>query len=517
MLDKTNSAARPKAYSYVRFSTPEQMRGDSFRRQTEAAARYAATHGLDLDETFSFHDLGVSAFHGRNRAEGMLGEFLAYVRSGDIPKGSYLLVENLDRISRENALDALDALKDIAREGITIVTLHDGRSFTYESLRLNPIDLMIAVMMFMRANEESATKARRLREAWGSKRKNAADRPLTRLCPGWMQLRDDRSGFDLIPGRAAIVQRIFRLTLEGVGQHSIASTLNREGVKVFGRGRHWHRSYIKKMLADPSTIGTYTPHTVQRIDGKRVRTPTEPIENYFPAAIDRETFERVNGLTSGRAVRGSTSSKTANILAGLAKCPLCERTMVRVNKGSRKKAGKPYLVCTAAKVGAGCEYHQVRLEYVHDAILENAEELVASLPSPSEDLQVQWERMSGELVGLEDATERVVEAIAVAGHSPALLERLRTLEGELEAARTRREALAGEIAATLTNRVQNVADGEFLTAVQSGEVGRINAALRQLFTHIVVDYRTGKLVAHWKHVPGEVSELFFMMPNVESS
>ncbi len=514
MLDKTKSATRPKAYSYVRFSTPEQMRGDSFRRQTEAAARYAATHGLDLDETFSFHDLGVSAFHGRNRAEGMLGEFLAFVRSGDIPKGSYLLVENLDRISRENALDALDALKDIAREGITIVTLHDGRAFTYESLRLNPIDLMIAVMMFMRANEESATKARRLREAWGSKRKNAPDRPLTRLCPGWMRLREDRSGFDLIPERAAIVQRIFRLTLEGVGQHSIASTLNREGVKVFGRGRHWHRSYINKMLADQSTIGIYTPHTIQRIDGKRVRTPTEPIEGYFPAVIDRETFERVNAMASGRAVRGSTSRKTANVLAGLAKCPLCQGSMVRVNKGSRKKAGKPYLVCTAAKAGAGCEYHQVRLEYVHDAIVGKAEELVADMPSPSEDLQTRWEQLSGEIEGLEDATGRVVEAISAAGHSPALLDRLRTLEGELEAVRKRREALAGEITATLTNRVQNVAYGEFLAAVESGDVGRINAALRQLFTRIVVNYQTGKLEAHWKHVPGEISEIFFMMPNI---
>lgn len=31
----------PKAYSYLRFSTPDQMRGDSFRRQTELAREYA--------------------------------------------------------------------------------------------------------------------------------------------------------------------------------------------------------------------------------------------------------------------------------------------------------------------------------------------------------------------------------------------------------------------------------------------------------------------------------------------
>ncbi len=31
-----------KAYSYLRYSTPEQMRGDSFRRQTALADAYAA-------------------------------------------------------------------------------------------------------------------------------------------------------------------------------------------------------------------------------------------------------------------------------------------------------------------------------------------------------------------------------------------------------------------------------------------------------------------------------------------
>jgi hypothetical protein len=38
-----------KAYSYIRFSTPQQKLGDSLRRQTEKAAKYAAEHGLRFD------------------------------------------------------------------------------------------------------------------------------------------------------------------------------------------------------------------------------------------------------------------------------------------------------------------------------------------------------------------------------------------------------------------------------------------------------------------------------------
>ena len=65
--------SRPKAYSYIRFSTPEQAKGDSLPRQTAAARRYAISHGLELDESLTFRDLGVSAHHGRNAEVGALG------------------------------------------------------------------------------------------------------------------------------------------------------------------------------------------------------------------------------------------------------------------------------------------------------------------------------------------------------------------------------------------------------------------------------------------------------------
>ena len=55
-----------KAYSYIRFSTPEQSKGDSLRRQEEDAIEYAAEHGLELDTTLNLRDQGLSAFTGEN-------------------------------------------------------------------------------------------------------------------------------------------------------------------------------------------------------------------------------------------------------------------------------------------------------------------------------------------------------------------------------------------------------------------------------------------------------------------
>jgi len=56
-----------KAYSYIRFSTPEQLKGDSLCRQLEASRAYAKQHGLVLDE--NLRDIGVSAFKGKNATD----------------------------------------------------------------------------------------------------------------------------------------------------------------------------------------------------------------------------------------------------------------------------------------------------------------------------------------------------------------------------------------------------------------------------------------------------------------
>ncbi len=92
------------AYSYIRFSTPEQARGDSLRRQMDLSAQYARDNGLQLDETLT--DKGVSGFRGQNIKEGALGSFLKHIQSGRIKPGSVLLDEALDRLSRDEAFSS---------------------------------------------------------------------------------------------------------------------------------------------------------------------------------------------------------------------------------------------------------------------------------------------------------------------------------------------------------------------------------------------------------------------------
>ena len=197
---------KPRAYSYVRFSTPEQQRGDSFRRQMVLAREYADRHGLELDDTLDLQDLGLSAYRGANAESGRLGEFLELVRAGHIPRGSYLLVESLDRLSRQKARKALRPLEDIIEAGVYVVTLFDGRVYDLESI--DGTDLLIAILFMIRAHEESETKGRRLRHAWEQKRTKAANPDarvrLTAIAPAW--LRAEGEGFAVIEEYASVVR-----------------------------------------------------------------------------------------------------------------------------------------------------------------------------------------------------------------------------------------------------------------------------------------------------------------------
>ncbi|MDB5645192.1 recombinase family protein, partial [Methylobacterium sp.] len=144
------------AYSYIRMSTDQQLKGDSLRRQTELSRRWAEQHGLVLDE--SLRDIGVSAYKGKNRRNGALGRFINMVENGRVKNGSFPLVESLDRLSRDQVLEALSLFLEIIRSGITIVTLTDDQTYSQESVGDDWSKLIISLTIMARAHEESLRK-----------------------------------------------------------------------------------------------------------------------------------------------------------------------------------------------------------------------------------------------------------------------------------------------------------------------------------------------------------------------
>jgi len=368
---------KPKAYSYLRFSTPEQLKGDSLRRQTELTQRYVKKHDLELDETLTFQDLGISAFHGLNLAEGALGAFLEAVNDGVIKKGSYLIVENLDRLSRQNVFQAFQQFTNIITKGINIITLQDDKVYTAEQGALGFSDLMISITIMQRAHEESLIKSKRLSASWEHKRReaqNGAARKLTGRCPAWLELSADKTFFHVIEERAEIVKRIFELTLAGFGKVAIRNLFNKERVLTFGRSEGWHASYLSKILDNDAVVGIYQPHKMEIVNGKKKRIPDgDPISDYFPAIMDLQTFLKAKQIRVDRRIPGGNFAKQfSNLFTGVTVCGNCGASMVFENKGKHPIKGGSYLVCSNGRRNVGsCRRHSWRYEQALCHIMMN--------------------------------------------------------------------------------------------------------------------------------------------------
>lgn len=360
-----------RAYSYVRMSTDVQRKGDSLRRQVEQSRNYAAEHGLELVEDFKLEDIGVSAFKGANLIGGALGSFLQAVRAGAIDKGSFLLVESLDRITRQEVMKSLTLFIDILNSGVNIVTLADG--YRYEAGKTDLPQLMMSLIIMSRAHEESQIKSHRLSAAWANKRRSAAHRKLTVWCPAWLQLSTDRSHFSVIEDRVTIVQSIFEDCAAGIGNFSIARRLNEARVPPFSISNGWHESYVQKILANRAVLGEFQPH--RRVDGKRV--PDGPaVLDYYPAVIDESLFYRAQLARAQRRVNGGgrKGAFISNLFSGLAECAYCGARMHFMDKGPGPKGGT-YLICDNARRGISCERLTWRYDHFEASFLAFVQEI----------------------------------------------------------------------------------------------------------------------------------------------
>lgn len=332
-----------KVYSYLRFSSKKQEYGDSKNRQATKALEYCRKHGLTL-ETTTYEDLGVSAWKGKNFTEGALGAFMKAVDEGKVPRGSTLLVEHLDRVSREKPSKAQELFISIINRGITLVTLNDDISYSEESINGDVSKLLMAVLKLAGANEENEKRSDRTKTGLRASLEKGMK---SRRCPAWLTTSADRKSFIVLEDRAAVVQRIFKMCVSGYGIYQIANTLNDEGVPTFNKSRKtgedmaWKGSHIARMLHDRSVLGHQNARTAGVIR-----------ENYYPQIIESKLFydaeqamERRNRVGKGRP----TNDYLHNLFAGLLRCE-CGDTIRFIKHKTR-----PHMRCEGALNGSGCE------------------------------------------------------------------------------------------------------------------------------------------------------------------
>jgi DNA invertase Pin-like site-specific DNA recombinase len=359
----------PVAYSYIRFSTPEQEEGDSYRRQTEAARAWCERNKVHLDESVKLFDKGKSAYTGQHRTgdpdKFRLAAFLEMVKTGRVARGSYLIIESLDRLTREEVKSAVRLILELIEDhGLRIVQL-SPKEFIYDE-SADVMELVIMLVELARGHGESKRKSDMISATWQQKKKAAQKNEpqptlkknsrvtgkkfMTSNLPFWLKNDDDPAHEKpvLIPKPAYAVKRIFQLAASGFGQQLICRQLYKEKIKPFGKGDKWVASYINRILTDRRALGEFQPCK----DGK----PDGPVlSNYFPAVVTQDEFDAAGeGLAHRNVMKGRISTTHVNLFTGLVRDALhgCAYVTGTTTK-HEDRGGDRILVSSALRNGSG--------------------------------------------------------------------------------------------------------------------------------------------------------------------
>ncbi|WP_188015305.1 recombinase family protein [Vibrio harveyi] len=515
MRQTTNSLdlSTTKAYSYIRFSTTRQKKGDSLRRQTELAERYAIQQGLCLQD-LSFEDLGVSAYRGSNSIEGALSCFIAAVRDGEIDRGSWLLVESVDRLSRQATEDALSLFTTIINLGITLVTLQDCE--VYRKGELSMSKLMLLLVKAQAAFEESDKKGKRSKANWDTKRAKmrAGKKFKVATTPQWLTWDKAKERYEIKQEAAATLQRLFNLTIDGYGARAIASTFNDEAIPMLnGAPAKWLASTVNRLQNDKKVIGIYQPKS-RGLDGSR--TPIgAPVENFYPSVIDKQDFYEAMRIRESKR-RGESGSyrrgSMRNLFTGLLRCGLCGNPLHVVqqnNKARVERYGVQYRLVCSTKKELGCASASIKYltfeRMVSSALAYIPELMAGQLDNTSvlKSLDKQLGAANAELKDLTIQGKRVLDMLLTRQESEVLTQRFDSIEqsklnlqdriAELQTSKLEASSVEGffKQAQVMFNEVNSE---QAITSVDWRQ--RFNTQLKRILSKLVV-YMSKEGVSVW--------------------
>jgi DNA invertase Pin-like site-specific DNA recombinase len=483
-----------RAISYVRFSSPKQEHGFSLARQLEGTRAFCQRHNLFLDETLSIQDLGKSAFRGANAVKGNLGIFIEAVRQKKILPPLVLVVEALDRITRNDVLQATRLLTNILEDGIDIGLVSEDKVYSYDYIVKNPYEFIVATTYLIRGSDESRMKSERVKDAWVRKKTSIREKKAVVKIPAPCWLRRKGDQWAVVEEKAKVVRQIFADYLkENQGIWMLSQSLNQRRVPVITQrakpGSKWHRITMHRILTDKAVIGTYT------------RTEP-PVENYFPPVVSEKDFYAVQAkLKDRRQFRGRHSLKDISLFKGLCKCSKCGATMTRITRTRKTKAGGSvlyrYLYCHNSILGLCNPARAVDLTKFENAFLRytlrsETANLFFDECYVDRSLQKNFASVEGQIADKSARRDRLVAVIEEGSeaNSQTVLQRINALENEIKMLENKKESLKAEL-----NRNPNgpYTASEYITAAgrlvtnEPADRLRLRELTRQFVRSMVVD------------------------------
>ena len=304
---------------------------------------------------------------------------------------SYLTQEDMSRIGRDYLQTGFYTEVMFRQHGVHFVAI--ANSVDSDDQNSNEFAPFLNIMneWYLRDLSRKQKTAIRVKGESGKPTTNAA-------IYGYKKMPGDKYTWHIDEEAAAVVRRIFRLTLEGKGPYDIARILYEDKVETpavyFGKQNkgvwkskeefpnpyNWSGFVVGQILAKPEYMGhtvNFRSHKQSYKDKSAVMNPKEDwliFENTHEAIVDKETWELAQQLR--KTPRRHDTIGEANPLTGLLFCADCGAKMY--NQRTRGSDSKPYpsdaYECSTYKLAgqkrsAACCNHHISTKALRELIL----------------------------------------------------------------------------------------------------------------------------------------------------
>jgi len=419
---------QPAIYSYSRISSKSQERGTGLAQQQLEDAKLvelSKTYGLPVS-TDSFIDLGKSAYHGAHLAEGgALGKIITLINDGAIAPGSMLTIFNLDRLSRAKVNKALETFLRIINSDVMLYVATEDKVLSEHSPNLVP-DLIMTLLTFARANDESVMKSRRtighaLRMI---EVHNKGDRSEDGYAFALKSVGSAHAFYlDVSDGVVRphkyywpVARLIADMFIAGKSVGEVKAVLDNQFTPPNPETITWQNMILSRFHNNDALTGSRTVN---------IQGAVHVLDDYYPRLLNDEELTLLKSVRSSRSTHSAPSGKVNLITGmGIARCHSCGGSLGSQSRGNNSMS--VYCIRSSKRL-TDCKGFSVKCEYVEQALLNLVPDAINAAARPKPVLQ-DLSLLTAKLSEHDLKLERMAEMAMDAGLPDALVAKMRELQ-----------------------------------------------------------------------------------------
>ena len=308
----THRKRRVAGYACVSTDSEEQL--TSYEAQVDYYTQYIKANP-DWQFVAVYTDEGISATNTKRR-----DGFNRMVQDALDGKIDLIVTKSVSRFAR-NTVDSLTTVRKLKEKGVEVYFQKEN-IYTLDSKG----ELLITIMSSL-AQEESRSISENV--TWGQ-RKRFADGKVTMPYRHFLGYRKGTDGLpEIVPEEAELVQRIYKLFMQGKTPHAIGKILTAEGIPTPAGKTKWQSSTIESILQNEKYRGDarlqkkFTVDFLQKkMKVNEGEVPQYYVEDSHPAIIEPEEWDLVQAEFSRRKILGSRYS-SSSVFSSMIFCGDC--------------------------------------------------------------------------------------------------------------------------------------------------------------------------------------------------